>query len=71
MGIQEANVLKGPWRQLARQMLETADDAQGLFDPESIRTEWQRFIAGTVPANKIAKMIAIQIWLKTEKSDAS
>lgn len=71
MGIQEANVLKGPWRQLARQMLETADDAQGLFDPELIRTEWQRFIAGTVPANKIAKMIAIQIWLKTEKSDAS
>lgn len=71
MGIQEANVLRGPWRQLASKMLESADDAQGMFDPALIRTEWQRFIADTVPAGKIAKMIAIQIWLKMEKSDAS
>jgi asparagine synthase (glutamine-hydrolysing) len=68
MGIQEANVLRGPWCQLATQMLESADDAQGMFNPALIRTEWQRFIAGNAPANRIAKMLAIQIWLKTEKS---
>jgi len=71
MEIQEANVLAGPWRQRASQMLESADDANGMFDPALIRTEWQGFIAGTVPASRIAKMLAIQLWLRTGTSNES
>jgi asparagine synthase (glutamine-hydrolysing) len=66
MGIQEANVLKGPWRQLASQMLESADDAQGMFDSALIRTEWQGFLKGTRTANRSAKQLAIQVWLKSQ-----
>jgi len=71
MGIQEASVLAGPWRQRASLILESPDDAHGMFDSALIRAEWQGFIAGAVPANRIAKMLAIQIWLKTETSNAS
>ena len=71
MDIQEANVLRGPWRQLASEMLESADDAQGMFDSVLIKAEWHRFIASNVPANRIAKMLAIQVWLKAETSNAS
>jgi asparagine synthase (glutamine-hydrolysing) len=66
MGIQEASVLKGPWRQLASQMLESADDVQGMFDPVLIRTEWQGFLKGTRTANRSAKQLAIQVWLKSQ-----
>jgi asparagine synthase (glutamine-hydrolysing) len=71
MGIQEASVLAGPWRQRASQILESAHDASGMFDPALIRTEWQGFIAGRVPASRIAKMLAIQLWLRTETSNES
>jgi len=66
MGIQEANVLRGPWCQLATQMLESADDAQGMFDLALIRNEWQAFLKGTRTASRSAKHLAIQVWLKSQ-----
>jgi asparagine synthase (glutamine-hydrolysing) len=66
MGIQEANVLRGPWCQLATQMLESADDVQGMFDSALIRNEWQAFLKGTRTASRSAKHLAIQVWLKSQ-----
>lgn len=70
MGIQEADVLRGPWRGKAEELFQSAADTDGLFDRERLLTQWRGFLAGAVPAYRIAKMLAIQMWLQTEQTDA-
>jgi asparagine synthase (glutamine-hydrolysing) len=70
MGVQEADVLRGPWRERVEALLQAADDADGLFDVGLIKKEWQGFIAGIEPAHRVAKMLAIQLWLRTGQADA-
>lgn len=71
MGIQEADVLRGPWREKADELLLTPADAGGLFDPERVRGVWKRFLAGRAPAHTVSKLLAIQLWLQTERDNAS
>lgn len=63
MGIQEATVFSGPWKQYAEELLSTPMDADGLFNTESIKNSWRRFRCETIGASRIAKMFAIQHWL--------
>jgi asparagine synthase (glutamine-hydrolysing) len=63
MGIQEAAVFSGPWKQYAEELLSTPMDADGLFNTESIKNSWRRFRCETTGASRIAKMFAIQHWL--------
>lgn len=68
MGIQEAAVLRGPWRKQADELLRVPVDAGGLFDPEKVRGVWKRFLAGRAPARTVSKLLAIQLWLQAERS---
>lgn len=70
MGIQEADVLRGPWREKVENIFESANDANGMIDLRNVRLAWQGFISGTVPAHRIAKMLAIQMWLQMEQKNA-
>lgn len=67
MGIQEADVLRGPWREKAGELLDDADNAQGLLDAAAVRAEWRGFLSGTRPASASAKQVAIQLWLRAQK----
>jgi asparagine synthase (glutamine-hydrolysing) len=67
MGIQEADVLRGAWRKKADDLLNDADDAQGLLNPAAIRSEWRNFLDGSSPASRSAKQLAIQLWLRRGK----
>lgn len=62
MGIQERDVLVGPWRDRVALLLENPNDIGGLLDPSKIRFQWLSFLAGKIPAVRIAKLLAIQIW---------
>lgn len=68
MGIQEADVLRGPWRERVNELLADPNDLQGFLDPAAVRTEWQGFLSGTRPVNASAKQLAIQTWLRTQES---
>lgn len=68
MGIQEADVLRGPWRKRVNELLADPNDLQGFLDPAAVRTEWQGFLSGTRPVNASAKQLAIQTWLRTQES---
>lgn len=68
MGIQEADVLRGPWRERVNELLADPNDLQGFLDPAAVRTEWQGFLSGTRPVNASAKQLAIQTWLSTQES---
>lgn len=71
MGIQEADVLRGPWRKRADDLLRVPLDAGGLFEPERVRGVWKRFLAGKAPAHAVSKLLAIQLWLQMERDNAS
>jgi asparagine synthase (glutamine-hydrolysing) len=61
-GIQEADVLRGPWREQATALLDNPSSVSGLFDVQAIRAKWRGFLAGRVPAQDVAKLLAIQVW---------
>jgi len=67
MGIQEADVLRGPWRERVNELLADPNDLQGFLDPAAVRTEWQGFLSGTRSVNASAKQLAIQTWLRTQE----
>ncbi|NKD45103.1 asparagine synthase (glutamine-hydrolyzing) [Haematospirillum jordaniae] len=68
MGIQEANVLSGPWRERASDLLADPNDVEGLLDVVAVRAEWQGFLDGVRPANRSAKQLAVQAWLRIQGS---
>lgn len=65
MGIQEADVLRGPWRQRVEEMFSELNDVDGLLSKKKIKKQWNSFLNGHAPASPIAKIISIQTWLKT------
>ena len=64
MGIQEDMLLRGPWRIHAERVFREPHDAGALFDPCAIQAIWKNFIAGRESASRVAKLFAIQVWLK-------
>lgn len=64
-GIQEADVLRGPWRECANELLAEPNDLQGFLDPAAVRNEWKEFLSGKRSAIASAKQLAIQNWLRT------
>lgn len=71
MGIQEADVLRGPWKIKADELFKSANDAHGLIDSARVKVEWQAFLSGKAPASRVSKMLAIQMWLQTGLGNAS
>lgn len=69
MGIQEADVLRGPWRGKAADFFENPNDINGMLDAKAIGRIWQDFLSGHKPAITIAKQLAIQLWLEGNHSD--
>jgi asparagine synthase (glutamine-hydrolysing) len=67
-GIQEKDVLLGPWRGIANDVFAKSLDAEGLFDTKAIQKLWNRQIAGdeTVSWGFIAKLFTIQLWLQEQ-----
>ena len=63
MGIQEADLLRGPWRDHAAAMFEYPKDCGGLFDPIKITALWRQFCAGKGSASRLARLLAVQTWL--------
>lgn len=65
-GIQEKDVLLGPWREIADKVFSGAVDADGLFDTRAIRTIWREQKAGReqVTWSFIAKLFSTQLWLQ-------
>ena len=66
MGIQEAQLLKGAWRSHADEWMENPKTADGLFSEEKIRKQWRGFVNGNGAASQIAKLLAVQSWLRGE-----
>ena len=64
MGIQEAMVFSGPWKQHADELFSAPMDADGLFNIKSIKGSWRHFIAGTESPSRVAKLFALQAWLQ-------
>ena len=68
-GIQERDVLKGAWRDRADEIFEQPSDADGLFDPDALKSLWraQRDGDERYPWSLVAKLFSIQLWLKTRQ----
>ena len=66
MGIQEAMVFSGPWKNYADEIFASPLDGSGLFEPLTIRKSWERFLKGKESPSKVAKLFSIQMWLKNE-----
>jgi len=72
MAIQEEMAFRGPWRSNAEQMFSTPDDAEGLFDTHVLKRTWMNFLAARESTIRIARLFAMQLWLKEcITSDAS
>lgn len=65
-GIQEADLLRGVWRNRVEGLMMEPDTAAGLFSTEAIRNMWHGFLGGKVPAIHVAKQLAIQTWLGSQ-----
>lgn len=63
MGIQEAQVLSGPWRERAEEAFARSDGLGGLFDAAAIRNMWQQAKKGApVRWDTVAKLLALEVW---------
>ncbi|HEY9018937.1 asparagine synthase (glutamine-hydrolyzing) [Thiomicrospira sp.] len=71
MGIQEADVLRGPWKRRVDELFQSANDANGLIDSSRVKVEWKEFLSGKAPASRVSKMLAIQMWLQMGLGNAS
>ncbi|PHQ73331.1 MAG: asparagine synthase (glutamine-hydrolyzing) [Marinobacter sp.] len=67
-GIQEKDILLGPWREIANEVFANSIDAEGLFDVQAIRKLWNRQSSGdeSVSWGFIAKLFTIQLWLQEQ-----
>jgi asparagine synthase (glutamine-hydrolysing) len=64
-GIQERDVLAGPWRHVGEELFGEPDDADGLFVGREIRRLWQAHGShGGGSSSEVAKHFAIQLWLR-------
>lgn len=63
MGIQEADLLRGPWRNKAAELFESPNDADGMFDGKAVEKMWRDFLVDKGSASRVAKAMAIQVWL--------
>lgn len=67
MGIQEAQLLTGPWRERVEEVFARSDGLGGVFNAVAIRNMWQQAKTGApVRWDKIAKLLALEIWSETE-----
>jgi asparagine synthase (glutamine-hydrolysing) len=63
-GIQERDVLAGPWRKAGDELFSEPDDADGLFQGRALRRLWQAHSTNAgLPSSEVAKHFAIQLWL--------
>ncbi|MBU6950768.1 asparagine synthase (glutamine-hydrolyzing) [Hahella sp. HN01] len=71
MGIQEEDVLKGPWRDVGNRLFTGADDCEGLFDAKNLNGVWNRYLGGDsrVDTSTVARLFAIQLWRNHESAD--
>jgi asparagine synthase (glutamine-hydrolysing) len=66
-GIPQDEVLRGPWRKHGDSLFSDPHDAGGLFDPNALRSEWEKFKQqGSQGSNVVPNMLAIQYWLQSE-----
>jgi asparagine synthase (glutamine-hydrolysing) len=67
MGIQEAMVLNGPWKNYAEEIFSSPNDIDGLIDLSRLNRLWITYKeGGSRDASLIAKVLAIQIWARGE-----
>jgi asparagine synthase (glutamine-hydrolysing) len=67
-GIQERDVLTGPWRQTGDELFNEPDDADGLFVRRELSRLWQAH--GTQaggPSDEVGKHFALQLWLRERR----
>jgi asparagine synthase (glutamine-hydrolysing) len=70
-GIQERDVLAGPWRKAGDELFSEPDDADGLFDGRALTRLWQAHAAnGGGSSSQVAKHFAIQLWLRGRRGPA-
>ncbi|ABC29199.1 asparagine synthase (glutamine-hydrolyzing) [Hahella chejuensis KCTC 2396] len=71
MGIQEEDVLKGPWRQIGERIFAEADDCEGMFDAKNLNSVWSRYLGGDshVDTSTVARLFAIQLWRNHESAN--
>ncbi|WP_257293429.1 asparagine synthase (glutamine-hydrolyzing) [Endozoicomonas sp. YOMI1] len=62
-GIQEADLLRGAWRDRAEEVMESPNLVGGLFNKARIQQQWKGFLNGDVVASQVAKQLALQCWL--------
>jgi asparagine synthase (glutamine-hydrolysing) len=65
MGIQESDVLRGPWRHRVDEMFSDPVDVSGLLSKKRIQLQWNSFLNGHATASSIAKIVSIQAWLQS------
>lgn len=64
-GIQESNILRGPWSSKAEDLFKHPHDANGLFDPNKLLVSWRNYNDGhTTTAVNMAKLFGVQLWLR-------
>ena len=69
-GIQEADLLHGPWRSRAQEIFNNAQTVDGLLSKDKIQKQWECFLKNGISASLVAKQLAIQCWLNGEKNVA-
>jgi len=66
-GIPQDEVLQGPWKKHGDTLFSDPHDAGGLFNPNGLRAEWEKFKRrGGHASNVVPNMLAIQYWLQFE-----
>ena len=68
-GIQERDVLAGPWREIGDELFDEPDNADGLFVSREVKRLWESH--GTRmgrPSEEVAKHFAVQLWLRERRT---
>lgn len=63
-GIQEADLLRGPWKIYANDHLENPSELNGFLSKVKIKKMWSNFNSGKIPAIALMKQLSIQIWIR-------
>ena len=61
-GIQEGELLAGPWKKKAEAIFNEANTLDGLFSRDLILNNWKNFLNNKMPTSFMAKQLAIQTW---------
>lgn len=67
-GIQEKNVMLGPWKDHLEDIFSRFDSFDGFYDIECCKNAWAAFEAGkTQNASEISKLVASQVWIRQQQ----